>query len=345
MMNKSRVGRRDFIKAAGVSAAALGTGGNLGAQTESKKHPDVPLASATKFPKLAIITNYSPQKLAFATQTGYEGVVVKVGKDFNPYLSDTQIDQILATSRETGCRIISVECFSGLHGKGINHIAADPAERRSSNDMFAHCLEFAHRLGCKFVGAFSGGIPGADFDRQAKELAEVFHEKYLPVCQKYDVSMGWENYPTAINFATVPAAWEKVFELIPSRHFGMEFDPSHLVRQYIDPYQAVWDFRDRLLAIHLKDTEITQSVLQQVGILGEHWWRYRIPGQGLIDWPRFFTVLLQVGFNGGAAVEHEDRFWDAHPSDGAAEFPQARKDGFILAYRYLRQFLPGRLNS
>jgi len=344
-MTNSKVGRREFMKAAGVSAAALGTAGSLGAETEGKKHPDIPLAPATKYPKLAIITEYSPQKLAFATQAGYEGVVVKTGKDFNPDLSDSQIDRILATSRETGCRIISVEgFFDPAQNEGINHIAPDPAERRKFNELFIRNLEFAHRLGCKFVGAFSGGIPGASFERQAKELAEVFHEKYLPVCEKYDVSMGWENYPTAINFATVPAAWEKVFELIPSRHFGMEFDPSHLVRQYIDPYRAVWDIRDRLLAIHLKDTEITQPVLQQVGILGEKWWRYRIPGQGLIDWPRFFTVLLQVGFNGGAAVEHEDQFWDAPPGNNAAEFPQARKDGFILAYRFLRQFLPGRLS-
>jgi sugar phosphate isomerase/epimerase len=344
-MKKPSVGRREFIKAAGVSAAALGTAGSLGAEEkENRKHRDVPLAPETKFPKLALITEYSPQKLAFATKTGYEGAVVKTGKDFNPFLSDGAIDKILATSRETGCRIISVECFFDLDGKGINHIDPDPVARRAINEKFTRCLEFAHRLGCKFVGSFSGGIPGASFERQAKELAEVFHEKYLPVCQQYDVSMGWENYPTGINFATVPAAWEKVFELIPEHHFGMEFDPSHLVRQYIDPYQAAWNIRDRILAIHLKDTEITQPVLQQVGIHGKDWWRYRIPGQGLIDWPRFFTVLLQVGFHGGAAVEHEDPFWDAPVQEDAPDFPQARKDGFILAYRYLRQFLPARLN-
>ena len=344
-MKQSKVGRRDFMKAAGVSAAALGAGGSLGAaEGDDQKPKDIPLAPETKFPKLALITDYSPQKLAFATETGYEGVVVKTGKDFNPYLSESQIDKILATSRETGCRIISVECFNDLKGNWINHIDPDPAARRAMNEKFIHCLEFTHRLGCKFVGAFSGGIPGASIERQAKELAEVFHEKFLPVCEKYDVSMGWENYPISVNFATVQAAWDRVFELVPSHHLGMEFDPSHLVRQYIDPYQAVWDVRDRLLAIHFKDTEITQPVLQQVGILGEHWWRYRIPGQGLMDWPRFITVLLQVGFNGGAAVEHEDPFWDAPPSNDAPEFPQARKDGFILAYRFLRQYLPGRLS-
>jgi len=93
-----------------------------------------------------------------------------------------------------------------------------------------------------------------------------------------------------------------------------------------------------------KDTEIIEPVLQQVGIHGEEWWRYRIPGQGLIDWPAFITVLLQISFQGGIAVEHEDEFWDAPPHNRAPEFPQARKDGFILARRYLGQFLPGRLN-
>ncbi|HVA00368.1 MAG TPA: twin-arginine translocation signal domain-containing protein, partial [Terriglobia bacterium] len=84
-MKKPSVGRREFMKAAGISAAALGAAGSLGAaEAGDKNHRDVPLAPETKYPKLALITDYSPQKLAFATETGYEGVVVKTGKDFNP---------------------------------------------------------------------------------------------------------------------------------------------------------------------------------------------------------------------------------------------------------------------
>jgi sugar phosphate isomerase/epimerase len=131
--------------------------------------------------------------------------------------------------------------------------------------------------------------------------------------------------------------------LVPNKRFGLEYDPSHFVRQYIDPIATAWHFRDRIHAVHAKDTEITQPVLQQVGIHGEGWWRYRIPGQGLIDWPAFLTVLLQVGFKGGIAVEHEDDFWDAPGGDAREDFPQARKDGFVLAHRFLSQFLPGRL--
>lgn len=347
-----KVPRRDFLR--GASVAALGSGGlgvargtafaagspgGAGMAATAESGSSSGFAPDSPYPKLAIITPFSREKLAFATAAGYEGVVVTTNDSFDPEkLTDSQIDGVLATSRETGARIISIECMGGT-----NHIDPDPAARARANARFIHCLEFAHRLGCKFCGTFSGGIPGADFDRQSKELAEVVNEKYVPVMDRLDISMGWENYPTEENFATVPAAWEKVFSLVPSPRLGLEFDPSHLVRQFIDPIAAAWQFRDRIRAGHLKDTEIIQPVLQEVGIHGDGWWRYRIPGQGLIDWPKFITVLLQAKFQGGVAVEHEDEFWDSPHASRGPDFPQERKDGFILAHRFLTQFLPGRL--
>ncbi len=328
--------RREFLKAAGVSAAAMGTPNVLSAASSG---PAASVPVDTKFPKLAIKTKYSPERLAFAASAGYDGVIVDINSSFDPdKLSDSQIDQALATAREAGVRIFSLESM-------VNHIAPDPAERRQIRAHFVRCLELAHRLGCKFVGTFSGGIKGASVDDQAKELAEVLNEQYLPVCDKLDVGLGPENYPCDINFATVPAAWEKVFVLVPNHHFGLEFDPSHLVRQYIDPIQTAWDFRDRILAVHAKDTEIIEPVLAKVGIHGQGWWRYRIPGQGLIDWPKFITALLQAKFQGGVAVEHEDPFWDAPHGDDGPDLAQERKDGFILAARFLRQFLPGRMSQ
>ena len=98
--------------------------------------------------------------------------------------------------------------------------------------------------------------------------------------------------PDGANFATTPAATQAVFDRVPSKRLGLEFDPSHFVRQYIDPISVAWQFKDRILAVHAKDTEIIQPVLQQVGIAGHGWWRYRIPGQGIVNWPEFLTVLL-----------------------------------------------------
>ena len=330
--------RRDFLKVGGTSAAALGVVGAAAVPADAAQAPAAPASAPadTPYPKLSIITPYSPEKLAFAAKAGYEGVVVTPGPDFNPNLSDSAIDQILATARNAGIRIVSIEYF------GPNHTDPDAGKRAAGNAEFIRALEFCHRLGCKFVGTFSGGQPGVSMDDQAKAFADVFNEKYLPVCEKLDVSMGWENYPTGINFATIPAAMQAVFDRVPSKRLGLEFDPSHFVRQYIDPIAVAWHFKDRILAAHAKDTEIIQPVLQQVGIAGQGWWRYRIPGQGSVPWTAFLTVLLQARFNGGIAVEHEDAFWDVAHSGNQPDFPQERKDGFILARRFLGQFLPGR---
>jgi sugar phosphate isomerase/epimerase len=331
--------RRDFLKVSGASAAALGIPGAEAAVAQSAQEAagQRPVPPDTPYPKLSIITPYSPEKLAFAAQAGYEGVVVTPGPDFNPDLSDSAIDHILATARNAGIRIVSIEYFAP------SHTDPDRGKRAAANAEFIRALEFCHRLGCKFVGTFSGGMPGATMEDQARAYADVFHEKYLPVCEKLDVTMGWENYPTGENFATTPAAMQAVFDLVPSKRLGLEFDPSHFVRQYIDPIRVAWHFKDRILAVHAKDTEIIQPVLQQVGIAGHGWWRYRIPGQGIVHWPEFLTVLLQIQFNGGIAVEHEDPFWDAPHSSNLPGFPQQRKDGFILARRFLGQYLPGRL--
>ncbi len=335
-MADPKVRRRDFLKAGGASALAAPL--SLGAEAAAAPTPAA--APNTKFPRLAMITRYSPERLAFAASANYEGVVIPLDDHFDPdKLTDTQVDQIRSAASNAGVQIISIECMWGM-----NHIAKDPAERRNAQARFIRCLELGHRLGCKFVGTFSGGIPGASADDQVKELAGVLNEKYLPVCEKLDLGIGPENYPTEENFATVPGIWETLMALVPNHRFGLEFDPSHLVRQYIDPIQTAWNFRDRILAVHAKDTEIIQPVLQKVGIHGKGWWRYRIPGQGLINWPAFITVLLQSGFKGGMAVEHEDEFWDEPRGDSGPELAQSRKDGFILASRFLRQYLPGRLS-
>lgn len=349
-----RVDRRDFLKIGGASAATLGAPSGFAAVTlrDASVPSDGPSATVSgpgatkaefappsKYPKLALISNYSPQKLAFATATGYEGVVISVDQFFDPdKLSDSQIDEILATSRETGARIISIECF-----EGFNHIHPEATKRRMARAHFIRCLEFSHRLGCQFCGTFSGGIPSQSLSYQVKEFAAVVNEQYLPVLERLDLSMGWENYPEAENFATIPAAYEQIFDLVPSPRLGLEFDPSHLIRQYIDPVATAWRFRDRIRAVHAKDTEIIGPVLSEVGIHGDGWWRYRIPGQGLLDWPKFITVLLQAGFQGGVAVEHEDDFWGVPNTENQPDFPQERKDGFILAHRFLRQYLPARL--
>jgi len=144
------------------------------------------------------------------------------------------------------------------------------------------------------------------------------------------------------NLATSPVGFETLFKAFGNSPFvGLQYDPSHLVWQMMDPIQTARDFADKIFDVHLKDTEIRWPILRRGGIVpvdGAEWWRFRLPGLGSIDWPAFFTVLQDVGYTGAMSVEHEDALYD--PPDGEGDFSEGCKTGFRMAYRYLKQYVP-----
>ena len=142
-----------------------------------------------------------------------------------------------------------------------------------------------------------------------------------------------ENWPGPKNdyIATTPAGWSQLFSLIPDRRFGLEFDPSHLIRLGIDPYAAFDGVKDRLKILHGKDTSIDAARLQAVGYHGTGWWRYRLPGDGLLDWARFLAQAKAFGFDGTISIEHEDSDYGWPRKD-----LEARREGERRALRFLR---------
>jgi sugar phosphate isomerase/epimerase len=99
---------------------------------------------------------------------------------------------------------------------------------------------------------------------------------------------------------------------------------------------------DKIYDVHLKDTEIFPKLLKSGGITpvnGQHWWTYRIPGSGSINWSEFFSVLEANGYQGAMSIEHEDPFYGGDANPGP-DFSEAYKVGFIMGKRYLNQYVP-----
>jgi hypothetical protein len=48
------------------------------------------------------------------------------------------------------------------------------------------------------------------------------------------------------NLARTPAIWRRMFETIPSKNFGLNYDPSHLRMQLIDPIAPIREAVRRL---------------------------------------------------------------------------------------------------
>jgi sugar phosphate isomerase/epimerase len=160
--------------------------------------------------------------------------------------------------------------------------------------------------------------------------------------EKRGVKIGIENcpmfftddeWPGGKNLASSPAIWRRMFEEIPSDNFGLNYDPSHLVWQFIDYIKPIYEFKDRIFHVHIKDAKVLRDKLNDVGILATplSFHRPKLPGLGDVDWGKFFSALTDIGYDGAACLEVEDRSYEGSL--------QMRKRSLIQSREYLKQFL------
>ena len=62
-----------------------------------------------------------------------------------------------------------------------------------------------------------------------------------------------DEWPGGNNLAYSPANWRRMFDIIPDENFGLNFDPSHLVWQFIDIPRAIREFAWSALICELAD--------------------------------------------------------------------------------------------
>lgn len=207
-----------------------------------------------------------------------------------------------------------------------------PERRKSRVEHLYAVIRAASLLDVGLVGTFVGAHPGRTPAENMKEIGKVFR-RIMAFAEDHGVRvmiencpmMGWQKPGLPGNYAYSPELWERLFHEVPSEHFGLNFDPSHLVWLGIDYGRCVRDFSSRIFHVHAKDCEIDASGLIRYGVMGRQlpdvkgstgWWRYRIPGKGSIDWREFVQTLRSVGYDRVLSIELEDPDWEE--SDEAA---------------------------
>ena len=278
---------------------------------------------------------YSESNVEFARTEGFTSLQLDIGTGLPAEAPDDLIAKVRDNVSRAGLYVSSLMI-------SVNHTAPDPAERARVNDRFVRTIEMAGKLGVPYLGTMSGNMPGRKLPEQVDEIVRVYTEKYFPLCQKHNVKICWEPYAGGPNIATGPVGYEALFKAFgDSPYVGLLFDPSHLQWQFMDPIQCARDYVDKIWDVHLKDCEVLWHVLRRTGINplnGARWWRFRIPGQGIVDWKGFFTVLQEAAYQGAMNIEHEDTFY--YPNYEGTNFTEPYKEGFRVAHRFLRQFVP-----
>ena len=152
---------------------------------------------------------------------------------------------------------------------------------------------------------------------------------------------GWPGpAPYYPSLGCTPEMLRAMFEAIPSKHFGMTYDPSHLVRLGIDYLRVLNEFGERINHCHGKDTEILYDDQYEYGVIpatfgskyehSEGSWRYTIPGHGEVDWGKVAVRLEALDYQGAVSIELED-----HRFSGSIE---AERQGIRKSIEHLTMY-------
>lgn len=284
------------------------------------------------------------QILSFAATEGFRCVELMcwpVGKAERRYAGVTHLDvtsfgeDAAARTRELtekyGVRISSLGYYP-------NPLCADPSERENYIQHLRRVIGASAGLGIGVVTTFIG----RDHVKSVEENWKLFESVWKPLisfAEDHGVKVGIENcpmlfsgdeWPGGKNLAISPDIWRRMFEAIPSKHFGLNFDPSHLVWQRIDYVRALYEFKDRIVHVHAKDDKIVADRLYDRGVLGFGWHIPKLPGLGDVQWNQFFSALTDIEYRGPVCVEVEDRAYE-YSLEG-------RQKALRQSQQYLRPF-------
>ena len=197
------------------------------------------------------------------------------------------------------------------------------------------------RLGVNMVTTFIG----RDQNKTVEENLVLVKEIWTPIvklAEEHGVKIAIENcpmlfgkeqWPGGQNLMTTPVIWKKVFEILPSKALGINYDPSHFVWQMIDYIQPLYEFKDKIFHVHYKDIKLYENKLKRCGIMAYplDFMSPKLPGLGDVRWDKYVSALTDIGYDGCTCIEIEDKAFESSK--------EKILDSLRLSKRYMEQFV------
>lgn len=282
-----------------------------------------------------------------AADIGYECVEVACwpqGKAERRYAGVSHID-VTNTDPEYIAYIKDYCAKKGIEISSLafypNTMDGDLEKRKANIEHLKNVINMSALLGVNMVTTFIG----RDQTKTVEENLEIFKEVWPPIiklAEEKGVKVAIENcpmlfgpdqWPGGQNLFTTPKLWRKMFEIIDSDNFGINYDPSHFVWQQIDYVKPIYEFKDKIFHVHFKDIKLYPDKLNDVGIMAYplEYMSPKLPGLGDVDWGKYVSALTDIGYDSYTCVEVEDKAFE-----GTKE---KILDSLKLSYRYMNQFV------
>ena len=222
-----------------------------------------------------------------------------------------------------------------------NTMDHDVAKRKANVNHLMNVIKASAKLKINMVTTFIGRDQYLTVEENLKLVKEIW-TPIIKLAEKLKVKVAIENcpmlfgsdqWPGGQNLMTTPSNWEKVFKVLPSKYLGINYDPSHFVWQMVDYIKPIYKFQNKIFHVHFKDIKLFKDKLEVVGTMAYplDYMSPKLPGLGDIDWGKFVSALTDIGYNGFACIEVEDKAFEKNQKDIL--------NSVILSKKYLDQFI------
>ncbi|MEJ7837667.1 MAG: sugar phosphate isomerase/epimerase [Thermomicrobiales bacterium] len=273
------------------------------------------------------------EALDYIKETGCEAI--EVGTGGAPGNAHCDLDNLVdnpqaqkAWLNEVTTRGLEISAFS-CHG---NPLHPNKEAARKDDDSFRKTVKLAEQLGVQNVITFSG-CPGdsheakypnwvtcpwpTDFsdllEWQWNEVAKPYWSEAGKFASDHSTRVAIELHPGFLGYHT-ESFWR--LREIGGEAIGVNFDPSHLFWQGMDPLVCVRELKDAIFHVHMKDTWLDAPNIKRNGVLDtkqytdevNRSWIFRTVGYGHGPefWRSFISELRLAGYDGALSIEHED---------------------------------------
>jgi sugar phosphate isomerase/epimerase len=283
---------------------------------------------------LTLFRKYSLEEaLSFVASKGLQTVEIATGgyvgnHHLNPHRvleSKIEIDKVKSLLLHHQLEISALSC----HG---NPLHPNPEIARQHNDDFRKSILLAKELGVSTVVNFSG-CPGESENSKypvwitcpwPNDFGEVVNWQWEQKLIPYWKEMGVFARENGVKIAVEPHPGFNVYNSetalklceIGGDHIGVNFDPSHLFWQLMDPVQCILELKEKIYHFHAKDTGIHKKNVSINGVLdtksyrdvNNRSWVFRTVGygHGTETWKEIISALQMVGYDHAISIEHED---------------------------------------
>ncbi|MDO0919951.1 MULTISPECIES: sugar phosphate isomerase/epimerase family protein [unclassified Enterococcus] len=202
-------------------------------------------------------------------------------------------------------------------------------------------IDAASLMNINLVTTFVGRMQSKSVSENLKEAAKVWNP-IVKYAEEKKVKIAIENcpmlftedeWPGGQNIMTSPSNWRKVFEVIDSDYFGINYDPSHFIWQQIDYIRPLYEFKEKIFHVHYKDIKVYADKLADVGVMATplEYMSPKLPGLGDVDWGQYVSALTDIGYEGYTCIEVEDKAFEKTYEDV--------KKSVTLSTKYLRNYI------